>query len=371
MAGNASSNSGYYPIYTTGYDPYPFSSGGTSAVAPLYAGLFTVINAAIGARVGFINPILYALGNKVCSDVNPAIVGGPSDNGFNGTMGYPAGASWDACTGWGSINGNALLSALASSSWVDNDLTEFAHGTPASGGSPLAAYSQNDGSQHVNFIDADGHVHELYRNPAAQWVDNDLTEFAHGTPASGDSPLAAYSQNDGSQHVNFIVFDFDGNGNVHELYRNPDPAAQWVDNDLTTYAIGGTPALLGSPLDGYSQNDGSQHVNFLDANGNVHELYRNPDPAAQWVDNPLTALAHGTPAARVSALDGYSQNDGSQHVNFLDANGNVHELYRNPDPAAQWVDNPLTALAHGTPGRKGQCTRWVLAKRRQPARQFP
>ena len=130
MAGNASSNSGYYPIYTTGYDPYPFSSGGTSAVAPLYAGLFTVINAAIGARVGFINPILYALGNKVCSDVNPAIVGGPSDNGFNGTMGYPAGASWDACTGWGSINGNALLSALASSSWVDNDLTESPMGRP-------------------------------------------------------------------------------------------------------------------------------------------------------------------------------------------------------------------------------------------------
>ena len=84
--------------------------------------------------------------------------------------------------------------------------------------------------------------------------------------------LDGYSQNDGSQHVNFL----DANGNVHELYRNPDPAAQWVDKDLTMYAIGGTPALLGSPLDGYSQNDGSQHVNFLDANLNVHELYRNP-----------------------------------------------------------------------------------------------
>ena len=41
-------------------------------------------------------------------------------------------------------------------------------------------------------------------------------------------------------------------------------------------------------------------------------------------------LAHGTPALLpfgVIALDGYSQGDGSQHVNFIDDNGHVHELY--------------------------------------------
>ena len=62
-----------------------------------------------------------------------------------------------------------------------------------------------------------------------------------------------------------------------------------------------------------------------------------------WVDNDLTALSGGTPAAGV--LDGYSQGDGSQHVNFLDGNEHVHELYRSPDPAAQWTDNDLTVLA--------------------------
>jgi hypothetical protein len=34
-------------------------------------------------------------------------------------------------------------------------------------------------------------------------------------------------------------------------------------------------SLAGSALDGYSQSDGSQHVNFTDGNGHVHELYRN------------------------------------------------------------------------------------------------
>ena len=48
--------------------------------------------------------------------------------------------------------------------WVDNDLTAFSGGSPAFGG-PLNGYSQDDGSQHVNFTDENGHVHELYRNP--------------------------------------------------------------------------------------------------------------------------------------------------------------------------------------------------------------
>ena len=111
----------------------------------------------------------------------------------------------------------------------------------------------------------------------------------------------------------------------------------WVDNDLTKLA-GGTPSDpaggLGAAIDGYSQGDGSQHVYFIDAAGHVHELYRSPDPAVQWVDNDLTKLAGGTPAFNViegrSPLDGYSQGDGSQHVNFIDAAGHVHELYRSP-----------------------------------------
>src|ERR1039457_3570783 len=230
--------------------------------------------------------------------------------------------------------------------WADNDLTVLAGAAPATSGM-LDGYSQGDGSQHVNFIDENGQVHELYRSPdpAAQWVDNDLTAFANGTPAYTKggfsiSPIDAYSQSDSSQHVNFI----DSNGHMHELYRCPDPAAQWVDNDLTTYA-GGAQAEGG--LDAYSQGDSSQHVNFIDGNGNMHELYRSPDPAAQWVDNDLTARG-GAARAYITTLDGYSQKDASQHVNFIDENRHVHELYRSPDPAGQWVDNDLTAFTGAT-----------------------
>lgn len=81
---------------------------GTSETAPLYAGLIAIINSRLEHRVGYLNPVLYALGGTpVFRDVDD----GGSD-AANGAPGYTAGPGWDACTGWGSINGRELLHAL-------------------------------------------------------------------------------------------------------------------------------------------------------------------------------------------------------------------------------------------------------------------
>lgn len=79
--------------------------GGTSAVSPLWAGLTARLNQALsvqtpGTRLGFLNPRLYALG-AVLNDIT---------DGNNGA--YSARPGWDACTGLGSPNGEALLAAL-------------------------------------------------------------------------------------------------------------------------------------------------------------------------------------------------------------------------------------------------------------------
>ena len=76
--------------------------GGTSAVAPLWAGLIALINQQLGRPVGFLNPAIYQIGSSVFRDIK---------SGNNGH--YNAGAHWDACTGLGSPNGTALVSALA------------------------------------------------------------------------------------------------------------------------------------------------------------------------------------------------------------------------------------------------------------------
>jgi kumamolisin len=106
IAGNASENSGY-PQFISGEEQ---PVGGTSAVAPLYAGLTAIINANLGAPAGFLNPILYAPGAAICRDVTSPP--GPADNSLNGVTGYPAGPGWDACTGFGSLDGTALEAAI-------------------------------------------------------------------------------------------------------------------------------------------------------------------------------------------------------------------------------------------------------------------
>jgi hypothetical protein len=93
---------------------------GTSAVAPLYAGLTAVINSALGHRVGFINPTLYQYGPQICRDV----VVGNNDSGLTPDAPfYTAGWGWDPCTGWGSINGLRLLAALAPAALVATSIT--------------------------------------------------------------------------------------------------------------------------------------------------------------------------------------------------------------------------------------------------------
>jgi kumamolisin len=74
--------------------------GGTSAVAPLWAGLIACINASRGTPVGLVQPLLYQAANAF----------NPITQGNNGDFGAAAG--WNACTGLGSPKGTAIAAAL-------------------------------------------------------------------------------------------------------------------------------------------------------------------------------------------------------------------------------------------------------------------
>ncbi|MGZ4299912.1 MAG: S53 family peptidase, partial [Solirubrobacteraceae bacterium] len=76
--------------------------GGTSAVAPLWAGLIARLDEQLGAPLGFVQPLLYQLlGSGSFHDIH---------SGDNGS--YTAGPGWDACTGLGSPDGTALAAAV-------------------------------------------------------------------------------------------------------------------------------------------------------------------------------------------------------------------------------------------------------------------
>ena len=105
VAGNADPNSGYM-LVIGGQSVGPF--GGTSAVAPLYAGLVALLNSRLG-NCGYLNPTLYTFPKL------PGLYQDISDgksNATGGVKGYASGPGWDACTGFGSINGTDLIGAI-------------------------------------------------------------------------------------------------------------------------------------------------------------------------------------------------------------------------------------------------------------------
>ena len=97
VAGNADPATGYR-IHVNGTDQ---AVGGTSAVAPLWAGLTALANEGRQKTAGTVHGRLYGDASALRDIVS----------GGNG--GYEAGPGWDPCTGLGVPNGAATVTVLA------------------------------------------------------------------------------------------------------------------------------------------------------------------------------------------------------------------------------------------------------------------
>ena len=99
VSGDADPNTGYNILV----DGESAVIGGTSAVAPLWAGLVARINQQMGKSIGFLNPLIYAQAVEASGfhDIT---------EGNNGA--FSAAQGWDPCTGLGSPDGVPLEAAL-------------------------------------------------------------------------------------------------------------------------------------------------------------------------------------------------------------------------------------------------------------------
>jgi kumamolisin len=96
VSADADPNTGYNILV----DGQPSTFGGTSAVAPLWAGLAAVCSSKAKKRPSFILPSLYGAPTAF-RDIT---------SGSNGS--FSAAAGWDACTGMGSPIGTKILTAI-------------------------------------------------------------------------------------------------------------------------------------------------------------------------------------------------------------------------------------------------------------------
>jgi hypothetical protein len=186
--------------------------------------------------------------------------------------------------------------------------------------SPLAGYAfENQGTQHVFYIAKDNTIRELYYS-GGNWFGNNLSQsLGPPAPAPG-SPLAAYVQEfDNTQHVIYIAH----NGDIQELYW----AKTWNSGQPDLTKTTGTPQpAANSDLAGYSaEYEQTEHVVYVGVDGHIHELWNKQG----WFTTDLTLSANATLPRDATPLAGYSfENEQTHHVAYVDANGDVHELYR-------------------------------------------
>ena len=108
VAANASSLTGYL-VWA---DDTAMSMGGTSAAAPLWAGLIACLNQSLDRRIGYLTPLLYTGGAQSQGALRDIVDGNNRNEMMSDPQGYQARNGWDACTGLGTPHGKALLEWL-------------------------------------------------------------------------------------------------------------------------------------------------------------------------------------------------------------------------------------------------------------------
>jgi hypothetical protein len=207
--------------------------------------------------------------------------------------------------------------------WHDQDLSALT-GAPlcAADAAPTGYSFENQRTGHVLTRTDDGHILE-YWSDASGWHWGDLT-VAAGAPAASDGDVHGYVfSGQGTQHVDYVGTD----GHIHELWWS---TAGWHHNDLTA-STGGAPAALGSSPACYAFEAGlfqpspTQHVFFLGsgADSYIHELWWD---VSGWHYNEITSAARGSIAAISDAVGFVEVDDGTQNVFYLSDAHQIIEL---------------------------------------------
>ena len=151
--------------------------GGTSFAAPRWAAWLALVNQQVVANgntagLGFINPTLYSIGQSSSynSDFHDITSGNNDSNGQS--MFYYAVVGYDLVTGWGSMNGQALMAALAPDTLtVSTSGNGTVTSTDGSINCPGTCSQSYPGNTQVT----------LNANPVAGWALSDWSGACSGT----------------------------------------------------------------------------------------------------------------------------------------------------------------------------------------------
>ncbi len=208
----------------------------------------------------------------------------------------------------------------------------------------LASFVDLNGGQHIFFQETNFDVNQMFYLPGGTaWMDQDLLQIYGGNPAEADSPLTAFVDASGAEHV----FYLDTNSNLNQTFY--PGGASWIPQNVTALAGGGN--LPAASLTGYVDGTGDQHVAYMDANAHLNQLFYSV-ALNTWYPQDLTAAYGAVPAAG-SALTEWNDQTVlvGQHIGYIDANGDVHQLVY--FGGSTWADQDMTAVYGGNPAAAG------------------
>jgi hypothetical protein len=115
VASDAAPHTGMALVVSTGRHRYTIrNSGGTSAAAPLWAGVIALADQYAHHHLGFVNAAVYQIAQTSHGAFHQVTTGNNSVSFPPHTViGYHAGRGWNPVTGWGSPNASVLVPLLA------------------------------------------------------------------------------------------------------------------------------------------------------------------------------------------------------------------------------------------------------------------
>jgi subtilase family serine protease len=116
VSADASGHTGMAIIISENGMPFLRNSGGTSATAPLWAGLIALADQYADRHLGFVNPAIYRIARSASYRLAfHDVTTGDNTVRFppKTIKGYRAASGWDPVTGWGSPDASVLVPLLA------------------------------------------------------------------------------------------------------------------------------------------------------------------------------------------------------------------------------------------------------------------
>jgi hypothetical protein len=245
-------------------------------------------------------------------------------------------------------SGNNDIEQLWGTTYSPTNLSQYTGAESAVSGSSLVGFIDSCAdSDNVFYIGNNGHVELLTWTPAGGWTTEDLTNATSTGLAVGTAIVGHIKGSPPNQSQE--VFYLEADNNVHELWRwsgCTGGAAYdgWHNSDVSSAngdtGVGATPGSSLASL--YDSKAGTEAVFYVGSDGHLHELFFST--AAIWSNIDITHNTNGPALLPGTALTAHINTvAGSEEVYYFDTSENVRETWTWSTSPTSW-NSPAASI---------------------------